>query len=395
MEMCRQVASGVCPLAAAPARAFARGRSSVPASRRYGVSPVKRSGAERMRYRRRVAREARRWSQGAAPRRALQLPQLMLGTFGSDVEEQIVPFGQCRGVCARHGERLSHRSTSSSSLARFARCCVSGACQSKKWAVLVALSGCSDQRGRTARCQNTGTAPICSPPARSMASPPPAAPRTPCEHAPFKRWRRSRSVEAVRFSASRRQTPGRASSRAHGRQERQVRGLLSSVPERARILEIDAIDGHKNLYYLPAGCSITQWLDEAPTATEEFKTNQTATKSRPCVRRTPRARPTGHQNYRKMNSTSRSACGASSVPSRAVAKRLVDEVLAMRAAHRQVLFYRRDRDGGDARGAPRRASGRDCDVLWRATASGAAQPLARISRRSRSVLRSATASGGP
>ena len=59
-------------------------------------------------------------------------------------------------------------------------------------------------------------------------------------------------------------------------QERQVRGLLSSVPERARILEIDAIDGHKNLYYLPAGCSITQWLDEAPTATEEFKTNQTA-----------------------------------------------------------------------------------------------------------------------
>ncbi len=59
-------------------------------------------------------------------------------------------------------------------------------------------------------------------------------------------------------------------------QERQVRGLLSSVPERARILEIDAIDGHRNLYYLPAGCSITQWLDEAPTATEEFKTNQTA-----------------------------------------------------------------------------------------------------------------------
>ena len=120
-------------------------------------------------------------------------------------------------------------------------------------------------------------------------------------------------------------------------QERQVRGLLSSVPERARILEIDAIDGHKNLYYLPAGCSITQWLDEAPTATEEFKTNQTAKTKELDVRtvlpRAPDRPPKLPKDEFDVAFGVRCLQRALARGGSRAAKRLVDEVLASCAPH--------------------------------------------------------------
>ena len=120
-------------------------------------------------------------------------------------------------------------------------------------------------------------------------------------------------------------------------QERQVRGLLSSVPERARILEIDAIDGHKNLYYLPAGCSITQWLDEAPTATEEFKTNQTAkTKElevQTVLPRAPDRPPKLPKDEFDVAFGVRCLQRALARGGSKAAKRLVDEVLASCAPH--------------------------------------------------------------
>ena len=120
-------------------------------------------------------------------------------------------------------------------------------------------------------------------------------------------------------------------------QERQVRGLLSSVPERARILEIDAIDGHRNLYYLPAGCSITQWLDEAPTATQEFKTNQTAkTKELDVCTVLPRAPdrpPRLPKDEFDVAFGVRCLQRALARGGSRAAKRLVDEVLASCAPH--------------------------------------------------------------
>ena len=120
-------------------------------------------------------------------------------------------------------------------------------------------------------------------------------------------------------------------------QERQVRGLLSSVPERARILEIDAIDGHRNLYYLPAGCSITQWLEDKPTATAEFKTNQTAkTKKLDVVTVLPRAPdrpPRLPKDEFDVAFGVRCLQRALARGGSRAAKRLVDEVLASCAPH--------------------------------------------------------------
>ena len=120
-------------------------------------------------------------------------------------------------------------------------------------------------------------------------------------------------------------------------QERQVRGLLSSVPERARILEIDAIDGHRNLYYLPAGCSITQWLEDKPTATEEFKTNQTAKTKELDVRtvlpRAPDRPPRLPKDEFDVAFGVRCLQRALARGGSRAAKRLVDEVLASCAPH--------------------------------------------------------------
>ena len=128
-------------------------------------------------------------------------------------------------------------------------------------------------------------------------------------------------------------------------QERQVRGLLSSVPERARILEIDAIDGHRNLYYLPAGCSITQWLDEAPTATEEFKTNQTAKTKELDVRtvlpRAPDRPPKLPKDEFDVAFGVRCLQRALARGGSRAAKRLVDEVLASCAPSRRSSLYLR------------------------------------------------------
>ena len=35
--------------------------------------------------------------------------------------------------------------------------------------------------------------------------------------------------------------------------------LLSTIPRGSKVLEIDAMEGAKYLYYLPFGCSVTQW----------------------------------------------------------------------------------------------------------------------------------------
>ena len=120
-------------------------------------------------------------------------------------------------------------------------------------------------------------------------------------------------------------------------QDRQVRGLLSSVPERASILEIDAIDGHRNLYHLPAGCSITQWLEDKPTATEEFKTNQTAKTKELDVRtvlpRAPDRPPKLPTDKFDVAFGVRCLQRALARGGQKAAKRLVDEVLASCAPH--------------------------------------------------------------
>ena len=151
-------------------------------------------------------------------------------------------------------------------------------------------------------------------------------------------------------------------------QERQVRGLLSSVPERARILEIDAIDGHKNLYYLPAGCSITQWLDEAPTATEEFKTNQTAKTKELDVRtvlpRAPDRPPKLPKDEFDVAFGVRCLQRALARGGSKAAKRLVDEVLA-RAARRIPANFVLSK----GRRWRRRSRSSSTSILWSATAT--------------------------
>ena len=80
-----------------------------------------------------------------------------------------------------------------------------------------------------------------------------------------------------------------------------------------------------------------------------------------------RARRTGLHDYRKMNSTSRSACGASSVPSRAVAQRLrsASSTRSWRAARRTPANF------VSLRGPRwrRRSRSSSTSILWSETAT--------------------------
>ena len=88
---------------------------------------------------------------------------------------------------------------------------------------------------------------------------------------------------------------------------------------------------------MPAGCSITQWLDEAPTATEEFKTNQTAKTKELDVRtvlpRAPDRPPKLPKDEFDVAFGVRCLQRALARGGSRAAKRLVDEVLASCAPH--------------------------------------------------------------
>ena len=45
------------------------------------------------------------------------------------------------------------------------------------------------------------------------------------------------------------------------------------------VLEVDAVDGAKNLYYLPLGCSVTQWVGAAAASQDLGPTRQAAAKN--------------------------------------------------------------------------------------------------------------------
>mmetsp|Transcript_27528 Transcript_27528/g.82643 ORF Transcript_27528/g.82643 Transcript_27528/m.82643 type:complete len:205 (+) Transcript_27528:258-872(+) len=50
----------------------------------------------------------------------------------------------------------------------------------------------------------------------------------------------------------------------------------AAVRKGSEVLEVDAVDGAKNLYYLPPGCTVTQWLDDAEAAKDLGPTRQAA-----------------------------------------------------------------------------------------------------------------------
>lgn len=54
-------------------------------------------------------------------------------------------------------------------------------------------------------------------------------------------------------------------------QEKLTVNLLSAVPDRARVLEIDCVDRHEHLFHLPSGCKVTQWYATAPNRADAFQ----------------------------------------------------------------------------------------------------------------------------
>ena len=58
--------------------------------------------------------------------------------------------------------------------------------------------------------------------------------------------------------------PAGAVSLKHAQQEKLAVNLLSAVPEKARVLEIDCVTASKHLYHLPNGCAVTQWFAAPP-----------------------------------------------------------------------------------------------------------------------------------
>ena len=60
------------------------------------------------------------------------------------------------------------------------------------------------------------------------------------------------------------------------------------------VLEVDAVDGAKNLYYLPMGCTITQWLNPQEAAKDIGPTKMAASKNG-CGLETVNARDNGRK----------------------------------------------------------------------------------------------------
>ena len=53
----------------------------------------------------------------------------------------------------------------------------------------------------------------------------------------------------------------------------------ASIGRGSTVLEVDAVDGAKNLYYLPLGCTITQWLNPREAAKDIGPTRMAASKN--------------------------------------------------------------------------------------------------------------------
>ena len=53
----------------------------------------------------------------------------------------------------------------------------------------------------------------------------------------------------------------------------------ASIGRGSSVLEVDAVDGAKNLYYLPLGCTVTQWLNPREAAKDIGPTKLAASKN--------------------------------------------------------------------------------------------------------------------
>lgn len=76
--------------------------------------------------------------------------------------------------------------------------------------------------------------------------------------------------------------------------------VKAAIRKGSAVLEVDAVDGAKNLYYLPLGCAVTQWLnpleaskDLGPTMQAASKNGQSleVVKARDGGRKAPRLQP--------------------------------------------------------------------------------------------------------
>ena len=68
----------------------------------------------------------------------------------------------------------------------------------------------------------------------------------------------------------------------------------AAIGRGSTVLEVDAVDGAKNLYYLPLGCSVTQWLNPQEAAKDIGPTKMAASKNG-CGLETVNARDNGRK----------------------------------------------------------------------------------------------------